>query len=292
MSSVAANGITIEYEIHGHGEPLLLVHGLGAQLSDWHPDFIAEFVDRGFQVITFDNRDMGLSTEFDWKPPSPVRAVLGALFRRPARAGYLLTDMADDASGLLDALGIASAHVVGVSMGGMISQTLAIRHPEKVRSLTSIMSNTGDKRHGAIAPSLMVKMARRRKPTLANAVEQAITTVRWISGPAFNEAVTRPLIEHSVARSFRPAGIARQTAAILASPNRTEALGKVTVPTLVIHGSVDPLVLPSGGVATAKAIPGSRLLVFPDMGHDIPRNRWAEVLDAIRQNAQRSMAER
>ena len=142
MASVEANGITIEYETTGEGEPLLLVMGLGGQLTDWSDGFIDRFVAAGFQVITFDNRDQGLSTEFDWEPPTQTRAVLATLVKRPPKAGYLITDMANDAVGLLDALSIKQAHVVGMSMGGMIAQTIAIEHPQRVRSLTSIMSNT------------------------------------------------------------------------------------------------------------------------------------------------------
>ena len=155
MASVQANGITIEYELTGEGEPLLLVMGLGGQLTDWPKGFPEQLAAQGFQVITFDNRDIGLSTEFDWEPPSQVKAVMGMLAKRPPKAGYLLSDMANDAAGLLDALGVASAHVVGMSMGGMIAQTLTIERPERVRSLTSIMSNPGDHKSGRIAPKII-----------------------------------------------------------------------------------------------------------------------------------------
>jgi pimeloyl-ACP methyl ester carboxylesterase len=169
MASVEANGITIEYETTGEGEPLLMVMGLGGQLTDWSDGFIDRFVAAGFQVITFDNRDQGLSTEFDWEPPTQTRAVLATLVKRPPKAGYLITDMANDAIGLLDALGIEQAHVVGMSMGGMIAQTIAIEHPQRVRSLTSIMSNTGDRKSGRIAPSIMPKLAKMPTPNRATA---------------------------------------------------------------------------------------------------------------------------
>ncbi len=286
MPSVEANGITIEYERTGAGEPLLLVMGLAAQLTAWPEQFVTELVGRGFEVIRFDNRDAGLSSEFDWEPPSPVRAFLGRLFRRPVPTGYVIDDMADDAVGLLDALGIESAHVVGASMGGMIAQAIAIRHEHRVRSLTSIMSNPGDGSGGPTL-SIMAAFARQDRPTRETAVEQAVKTFRAISGPHFDEAEYRPLAEAAVARSFRPEGSARQTAAIMASPDRAPYLEMLRTPTLVIHGLADPLVKPSGGIATATAVPGSRLLMFNDMGHDLPAARLAEIADAIAVNANR-----
>ena len=212
-----------------------------------------------------------------------------ALSRRFAKASYLLSDMADDAVGLLDHLGIGRAHVVGVSMGGMISQSIAIQHPDRVASLTSIMSNTGDRKHGKIARSLFRKLPKTIAKTRDEAIDKGLLTFENISGPHFDEdeAELRELLEEALARSWDVAGTGRQTMAIAASPDRTEALGSVTAPTLVIHGLVDPLVLPSGGIATAKAVPGSRLLTFPDMGHDLPRARWDEIIDAIVDNAVR-----
>ncbi len=286
MPSVDVNRITIEYERTGSGEPLLLIMGLGAQLTAWPVDFVSELVGRGFEVIRFDNRDAGLSSECNWEPPSPIRAFLGRLFRRPAPTGYVVDDMAEDAAGLLDALGIESAHVVGASMGGMIAQALAIRHEHRVRSLTSIMSNPGDGSGGAKA-SVLLRLARRGKPSREEAVEASVATFRAISGPHFDDAVYRPLAEAAVARSFRPEGTARQMAAIMASPDRAPYLTMLRIPTLVIHGLVDPLVKPSGGIATALAVPGSRLLMFNDMGHDLPAPRLAEIAEAIAVNALR-----
>jgi pimeloyl-ACP methyl ester carboxylesterase len=288
MASIEANGITIEYEVHGEGDPLLLVQGLSGQLIDWPDEFVAMLVADGFQVIRFDNRDIGLSTEFDWEAPSQVKTVVRALARRPTKAGYLLSDMAADAAGLLEALGIDQAHVVGVSMGGMIAQTLTIEHAAKVRSLTSIMSNTGDRKNGKIAARLIARLIRLPKPTRENAVDRSVEIFDAISGPAFDAAEYRSLAEQGVERSYREEGVARQTAAILASADRTEGLGGVTAPTLVVHGMVDPLVKPSGGVATARAIPGSRLVMYPDMGHDLPRARWRELIAEIRRNADRA----
>ena len=289
MTAAQSNGITIEYEEYGEGEPLLLVMGLGGQLVAWPMDWVNRFVDLGFRVIRFDNRDVGLSTKIPVKPPSLWRIFAGMLSRRFAKASYLLSDMADDAVGLLDHLGIGKAHVVGVSMGGMISQSIAIQHPDRVASLTSIMSNTGDRKHGKIARSLFRKLPKTIAKTRDEAIDKGLLTFENISGPHFDEdkAGLRELLEGALARSWDVAGTGRQTMAIEASPDRTEALGSVTAPTLVIHGLVDPLVLPSGGIATAKAVPGSRLLTFPDMGHDLPKARWDEIIDAIVDNAVR-----
>lgn len=288
MASVEANGITIEYEITGDGEPLLLIMGLGGQLSDWPQPFIDRLVEAGFRVITFDNRDQGLSTEFEWEPPSQTKTLLATLFKRPAKAGYLLSDMANDAVGLLDALEIDQAHVVGMSMGGMIAQTIAIEHPERVRSLTSIMSNPGDRKNGRIGPSIMPKLAKLPTPTRETAAQRSVDMFALFSGSHFDPAEHLRRAEVSVARSFRPEGTARQTAAIMASPDRTPALRKLDVPTLVVHGLMDRLVRPSGGTATAAAIKNSRLLMFPDMGHDLPVPRHEEIVDAIRRNADRA----
>jgi pimeloyl-ACP methyl ester carboxylesterase len=285
MPQVHANGITIEYEQHGVGDPLLLVMGLGGQLTDWPEGFVDELVGAGFQVITFDNRDIGLSTEFDWTPPKQARAVLGALAKRPARAGYTIVDMAADAAGLLDALEIESAHVVGMSMGGMIAQQLTIDHPAKVRSLTSIMSNPGDGKSGRVAGKVMAKMARMSRPTKETAAVRSVEAFLLWSGPHFDPAEHLARAEAGIERSFRPTGTERQTAAIMASPDRTPGLRRVTVPTLVIHGLVDKLVKPSGGIATAAAVPRSTLVMYPDMGHDLPRPRWSEMAAAIRRTA-------
>jgi pimeloyl-ACP methyl ester carboxylesterase len=288
MASVQANGITIEYETHGDGEPLLLVMGLGGQLTDWPEGFADLLAAVGFKVITFDNRDQGLSTEFDWEPPSQTRAVLSTLFKRPPKAEYHLVDMANDAVGLLDALDIERAHVVGMSMGGMIAQTIAIEHPQRVRSLTSIMSNPGDRKSGRIAPSIMPKLAKMPTPTRETAAQRSVDTFALFSGSHFDPSVHLRRSKISVERAFRPAGTGRQTAAIMASPDRTPALRELDVPALVIHGLMDKLVRPSGGTATAAAIPGSRLLMFPDMGHDVPEPRQQEIVDAIRHNADRA----
>jgi len=251
---------------------------------------VQRFVDLGFQVIRFDNRDVGLSTKMPGKPPGIARVIAAALSRRFAKSPYLLSDMADDAAALLDHLGIDRAHVVGISMGGMISQSLAIQHPQRVASLTSIMSNTGDRKNGKIHRSLYRSFLKTIAKTRDEAVAKGVEGFRLISGPHFSEdeAELRAILEAALGRSWDNEGTARQTMAITASPDRTSALGSLTVPTLVIHGLVDPLVMPSGGIATAKAIPGSRLLTFPDMGHDLPKVRWDEMIDAIVDNTRRA----
>lgn len=289
MASVQANGITIEYEEQGSGDPLLLVMGLGGQLVDWPQALLDLLSDAGFRVIRFDNRDIGLSTEFsDVAPPTRMQLAKAIVAGRPIPAAYRLSDMAADATGLLDVLGVDRAHVVGMSMGGMIAQQLAIDAPERVRSLVSIMSTTGNRRVGRPSPKVARLSMRRQEPTFDRAVEQAVEFFGHISGPHHDEAEFRELARMSVERSWRPAGTARQLAAILASGDRTEQLRGLDVPTLVIHGMVDTLVRPSGGIATASAIPGSRLLMFNDMGHDFPPPRHVEIATAIAHNAARA----
>lgn len=281
MATVQANGITIEYEDEGSGEPLLLVMGLSGQLIDWPQGFLDELLGRGYRIIRFDNRDSGLSTEFTSRPPTTAELAKAVLMRKTLRSEYLLSDMARDAVGLLDALGIESVHVVGVSMGGMIAQLMAIEHPSRVRSLTSIMSTTGSRRVGQPTLRIIRNSVKRNIPTLDDAVEVGLETFRDISGPTFDEAEFREMAARATSRSWRPEGAARQMAAIIASEDRTERLRAVRVPTLVVHGMLDPLVRPSGGIATARVIPGARLVMFNDMAHDLPRTRWTEIADEI-----------
>jgi len=283
------SGISLEYERHGEGEPLLLVMGLAGQLIDWPPEFVAELVDNGFEVTVFDNRDIGLSSMTDWTPPSRRKSIMSMMLRRPVKGvGYTMDDMADDAAGLMDALGHDSMHVVGMSMGGMISQALTTRHPDKVRSLTSVMSNTGDRKNGNISPKLMRAVGIPKPPSRETAIDEGVKLWKHISGDHFDEADTRRRMAEGIERSWTPDGVMRQTAAIGGSADRTEALRNVSTPTLVIHGIKDLLVMPSGGTATAAAIPGSRLLMFPDMGHNLPEPRNAEIVGAIRANAERA----
>ena len=292
MAQAQVNGITIEYQEQGSGDPLLLVMGLAGQLIDWPPELIDHLVAAGFRVVAFDNRDIGLSSEMSGEGMARS-AVVKAMLGRPVKAPYSIGDMAGDAVGLLDHLGIDRAHVVGMSMGGMISQEIAIGWPDRVLSLTSIMSHTGDRRHGLAKPSLSWKLTRLGDPDPADrqsVIENSMQIWRWISGPTYDESVARERIEAGVQRSIRVQGTARQTAAIFASRDRTPLLAAVKCPTLVIHGMVDPLVTPSGGRTTAKAVPGSRLIEFPDMGHDLPLNRIPEMVEEIRRNADRAGA--
>lgn len=289
MPTVRSNGIEIEYEILGDsGDPaVLLIMGLGAQLIDWPDEFCADLVAHQLRVIRFDNRDIGLSGGFDALGVPDVAAILAG---HPDKAPYLLADLAADTAGLLSALDVDRAHVVGVSMGGMVAQQLAIDHPEKVLSLCSIMSTTGDRAVGRPSPEAGAAMSRPPAADRDEAVANALAAYRVLGSPGFpvpeEDVVRRATAKFD--RAYRPLGMMRQYAAILASPDRTAALGAVTVPTVVIHGEADPLVNVSGGRATAAAISGARLVTIPGMGHDLPKGVWPEVIDAIVTNAKQS----
>jgi pimeloyl-ACP methyl ester carboxylesterase len=282
--------LDIAYQTLGdHADPpLLLVMGLGTQLIHWDLELCRRFTDRGFRVIRFDNRDAGRSTKIRAPVPSLMRAMAGL----PIDAPYLLADMADDAFGLLDHLGIERAHVVGVSMGGMIGQTMAIRRPERVLSLASVMSTTGDRRVGRPKLrlwGLFLQRAPRRRDAY---VDYFMRVFGRIGSPAYptDEARLRELAAASYDRGHHPAGTGRQLGAIVASGDRTEHLRRVTVPTVVIHGTEDPLVPFRGGVATARAIRGSEFLAIPGMGHDLPRQVWPRIVEAVAANAERAAA--
>ncbi len=263
---------------------MLLIMGLGTQMIGWHEGFCRALVARGFFVIRYDNRDSGRSTHFDSvRPPTPGQLVR----RRIPNPPYTLTDMADDAAGLLDALGIAAAHVIGASMGGMIAQTLAVQHPDRVLSLTSIMSNTGSRWSGQAAVRLWPYLLRRPKAGKEAFVERIVAVFHAIGSPGFptDDEWLRAMAELSFDRGADATSTARQLGGIVASGNRTLELRLVTAPTLVVHGTADRLVRPSGGRATARAVPGARLLVIEGMGHDLPRGAWPRVIDAIVENA-------
>lgn len=287
MPLVRANDVELCYQVEGHGQPLLLIMGLGGQLTDWHPALVTKLA-ASFQVIRFDNRDIGLSQKLPDPRPSRWDLIKGNLWPAAARPPYTLADMADDAAGLLDALDLPAAHVVGMSMGGMIAQELTIRHPARVTSLCSIMSNTGDRRHGRPTPRVVASLARRGEPDRRSAIEVTLAMFRLVGGTDWNEAEQRERTSASLDRSYHPAGMLRQSQAIAAAPDRTEALTRIHQPTLVIHGLDDTLVRPSGGIATAHAVPGSRLLMFPDMGHDLPATRHDEMVEAIARNTRRA----
>jgi len=274
------NGIDIEYVTSGDpADPvLLLVMGLGAQLIAWPEAFVQQLTARGFFTVRYDNRDSGLSTKFSGTPD------FGALFAGDVSAvPYLIEDMADDAVGLLDALGVAQAHVVGASMGGMITQALVINHPTRFLSACSIMSTTGDRTVGAPTGEAIGALLRPPAANREEAVAASLEGSRVISSPGFPfdvELMTRRA-ETAYDRSYCPDGTARQLGAILGSPDRTEGLHGVTIPFLVIHGEEDPLVTVSGGKATAAAVPGSELILIPGMGHDLPDAAWDQIIDAI-----------
>lgn len=287
MPQIAANGVTLEVERYGDpaNPPLLLIMGLGAQLTLWPIELVEALVARGYHVIRYDNRDIGLSTKFTEAGVPELPAVVMAMMAGQApRLPYTLADMADDAVGLLSALGIDKAHIVGASMGGMIAQLVAIRHPERVLTLTSIMSTTGNPALPPAKPEAMAALMER--PTSADLeafMKIGLNIARSIGSPAYPapEQRLRERFERDFRRSFHPTGAGRQMAAIIADGDRRERLKAVTVPTLVIHGADDPLVPVEGGQDTAAAIAGAELLVIPGMGHDLPLELVEQIADAI-----------
>jgi pimeloyl-ACP methyl ester carboxylesterase len=285
-----ANGIEIVYETIGDpsNPPLLLVMGLGTQLIHWDLELCELFAERGFYVIRFDNRDAGRSTYIDAPVPNIRRAMAGLKIDAP----YLLDDMADDAFGLLDHLGIEAAHVAGASMGGMIAQTMAIRRPERVLSLSSIMSTTGERRAGRPKLRVWGVLLRTAPRDKEAAVEYFVRAFRVIGSKGFPADEDRIRAHAAVAydRGHSPAGTARQLAAIMASGDRTDRLRRLQVPSLVFHGRDDPLIPFRGGRATADAIPGARLIGIPGMGHDLPRQVWPQLVDAVAETASRASA--
>jgi len=286
-----ANGLDLCYETFGEpdAEPLLLVMGLGAQLTSWPVELCEALVDRGFYVIRFDNRDVGLSTKLADASGDFLSTFMAAQQGQPVEVPYLLTDMAADAFGLLDALDVGSAHIVGASMGGMIAQTIAIEHPERVRTLTSIMSTTGERDVGQPTPEAMGALLQPVPTTREAAIANGVAARKVIGSPDdFDEAVATELVEAAYDRGWNPAGTARQLLAIVASGSRADALRALSVPTLVIHGDADPLVTPSGGHRTAELIPAAELLVLEGMGHDLPPRFLAAVVEAITSVAARA----
>jgi len=290
-----ANGIDICYEIFGDpkAQPMLLIMGLGAQMVLWDDDFCEQLAARSFRVIRFDNRDIGQSSKLSGGTRlSPLELLKLRFLKIPVAAPYKLTDMARDTTGLMDVLGIRSAHLVGASMGGMIAQEIAISDAERVRSLTSIMSTTGNPKGPPPtreAAALLMAPPPATKEEYLVRFAQTWKLLRVGSFPE-DEARDRDRAERIYARGLNPAGVGRQLRAILASGNRKERLRQVKAPTLVIHGTVDPLVRPEGGKDTAASIPGAKLLMIEGMGHAIPVPMWPRIIDAIATHAKGAAA--
>jgi pimeloyl-ACP methyl ester carboxylesterase len=279
---VPANGMKIAYETFGErgARPLIMVMGLGASMLLWHPDLCAMLAGRGFFVIRYDNRDVGRSTHLTDAPPPDL---MGAMTRGDvSSASYSLDDMAEDGFGLLDALDLTAAHVVGASMGGMIAQVMAVRHPERVRSLTSIMSTPAPALTNP-TPAAMGVLMQPPATTREAAITQMLEASRIIGSPGYpaDEEWRTELAEQLWDEGPDPAGTSRQLMAIYASGDRTEAVRGLGIPTLVIHGDSDPLINVSAGRRTAELIAGSELLIIPGMGHDLPRPVWPALTDAI-----------
>ncbi|GAA5085132.1 alpha/beta hydrolase [Thermocatellispora tengchongensis] len=291
--NVGPAGIDVAYERFGeaHNPPVLLVMGVAAQMINWPDGFCAELADRGMHVIRFDNRDAGLSTHLSDAPPPDLPAALAGDL---SSAAYTLSDMAADAVGLLDALGLDSAHFVGASMGGMIAQTVAIEHPDRIRSLTSMMSTTGAPSVGQASPEALAVLGGPPAVTREEVIERAVRMLRVVGSPGFpmEEAELRERTGRAYDRSYDPAGTARQAVAAVASGDRTARLGQVTTPTLVIHGADDAMCDVSGGHATAAAIPGAELVVIDGMGHNLPRDLWPDIAAHIAALVHRAEAAR
>ncbi len=292
MSIVTVNGLDLTYEVRGDddGLPLLMIGGLGQQLAGWHPDLITALVRRGYRVVLFDNRDVGRSTHLDHLGPPDLGAILAGRFDLTP---YQLSDLATDALGLLTALGIDSAHLFGQSMGGMIAQIAALRSPERVRSLTSMMSHPGDHRVQP-TPEALALFLRPAPRDLAEAMLAARESQRVLGSPEFpvDEAWLRLRTEVYWERRGGSDGVLRQCAAVLAAPDRTADLASLRTPTLVVHGGADPLIPVIGGRLTAAAIPAAELLEIDGMGHELPRPVWERMLDKLEDVVDRGEAGR
>ncbi|WP_127108255.1 alpha/beta hydrolase [Pararhodobacter zhoushanensis] len=298
MPQAISNGITLYFEEDGRKEApaLLLLSGIGTQLTYWSDSFVAALVARDLRVIRPDHRDTGKSENFDSHGIPDIQSMIAAKSQGKAlNPPYRLDDMAADMAGLLDTLGIETAHVAGASMGGMIAQLIAINHPHKVASLTSIMSTTGNPALPRPAPEAQGLLTRRRPSPLSDReayLDEAVTSAQALGSPAYPEdpAYLRARSAASLDRAFRPAGMMRHYAAILAAPDRRAGLARLSVPCTVIHGLSDPLVLPEGGRDTAANIPGAHLVEIEGMGHNIPTALEGRIADLIAQTVARSAA--
>jgi pimeloyl-ACP methyl ester carboxylesterase len=277
MPHVDANGIQLAYEVSGDrgAPPVLLIMGLGAQLTRWPEPFHRALADAGFYVIRYDNRDVGLSTHLDGaRSPSLAAAAVRAALRRPVQAPYTLDDMTADAIGLLDALDLPRAHVIGASMGGMIAQLLAAHHGARVRALVSIMSTSGSRKLPQASPRLQLALLRRPRPgDRAAAIEYTVALYKRIGSPGYppDDQLLRDQVTRDLDRSYYPRGLRRQLLAIVASGSRSRILGQITAPTLIMHGTDDPLIPVAAARDLHAKIPHSQLALFPGMGHDLPR---------------------
>jgi pimeloyl-ACP methyl ester carboxylesterase len=289
-SVVLPNGIEITYDTFGAetDPPLLLIMGLGGPLNWWFPALCEALAERGFYVIRYDNRDVGRSTKLRGR--GATRSDVVRSYAHVGTPPYTISDMTADALGLLDHLGIEAAHLTGVSMGGMIAQTLTIEHPERVLSLVSIMSTTGRRTVGWANPRLFPLLLGRSRQDREAVIARSVFTWAAIGSPAYPTPAdeTRDRAAETFDRGISPSGVLRQMQAVLAQPDRTVALRQVKVPALVIHGLKDPLVHVSGGRATAAAIPGAELILIPGMGHDMPRELWPVFVDGIARTAARA----
>jgi len=289
VDRVEANGIQIAYESFGNpADPaLVLIMGLGTQMIGWPEPFCRQLAQQGFYVVRFDNRDIGESTHLSDLPAPDIRAV--ALRRRPP--AYPLEACAADTVGLLDALGLDVVHLVGASMGGFIAQLVALNAPDRVASLTLMMTSTGSRRVGQARLKLVANVLRRKPATSREeAVAATVAMFELIRSPGYpvDAAYVREIAGRSYDRGYDAAGARRQLGAAIAQRDRTRDLATITVPTVVLHGLQDPLVAPSGGLAVARAIPGSRFVGFPGMGHDLPRPLWPDFIAEIVANAHRA----
>ncbi|MAE96381.1 MAG: alpha/beta hydrolase [Deltaproteobacteria bacterium] len=297
MPRTSANGVEIDYEVFGlpADRPLFLLRGLGTQRIQWHPGFCQRLVQAGHRLVVFDNRDAGLSTHLHGAGrPDLARLFEAQKAGQTPEVPYTLDDMADDVVGLMDALALESAHVAGISMGGMITQTLGYRHPDRVRSLVSIMSSTGNP---ALPPPTREAMEALMTPSPAERgayIDHSLHTARVIGSPGYplDDEAHRELAGRCFDRSFDPGGVARQFAAIQAHGDRRPGLRRVAAPTLVIHGLGDPLVSLEGGRDTAQAIPGAELVEIPGMGHDLPPGLFGTLADAISAHTEKAEAGR
>lgn len=288
MPWVGVNGIELCYESMGEGEPLLLIMGLGGQMIGWDDRLCEMLVARGFRVIRFDNRDVGCSTRLDHLGAPRMEALVARGFLgMPLPVPYTLRDMTADTVGLLDALGIERAHVLGASMGGMIAQLMAIEHPHRLRSMTSFMSHPSNWRSKVVHPRVMRAMLAPPPRTPADQTERLLAIARLLhgSGFPFEEDHTRQYLARAFDRGAHVDGVMRQIGAIAAAENRTTALRRVRVPTLVMHGTDDPLVPPACALATARAVPGARLHWIRGMGHSLPRGAWPQIVQAVAAHA-------